>query len=200
MFIAHRGLVTGVIKENSIQAFKAAIKSDKYIGFELDIRESKDKEFVVYHDIFYKGKLVKNVLYKEMRKNGIPKLEDVLKLKTDKIIMIELKDTSMDLQSLAKLLNKYKNKNLYIMSFSNKILKKLQLYIKNIKIGSLNYVLNSENDYSDYNFICIINSVLTKELINYFLAKNILVFAYGIKFSETLTYPDIYYIIDEKYT
>lgn len=199
MFIAHRGLVTSGIKENSMQAFKAAIKSDKYSGFELDIRESKDKEFVVYHDIFYKGKLVKNVLYKEMRKNGIPKLEDVLKLNTDKIIMIELKDASMDLQALAKLLNKYKTKKLYIMSFSNKVLKKLQLYIKNIKIGSLNYVLNSENDYGDYNFICIINSVLTKELIKYFWTKNVLVFAYGIKSSETIRYSDIYYIIDEKY-
>ncbi len=198
MLIAHRGLVKDNIKENTIEAFKAAINSAKYAGFELDVRETKDHKFVVYHNLTYKGKLVKKTLYKEMEKDNIPRLIDVLKLDTNKIIMIEIKDFNLDRKNLAKLLNKYNYKNLYISSFGNKVLKELKKYIKNIKTGNLNYVLNSKEEYGDYDFICLLNVFLTKDLIDYFQKKNIEIFSYGISEKSKIVHPKIYYIVDDK--
>ena len=197
MFIAHRGLVKNGIKENTIEAFVAAINSDKYIGFELDVRTTKDNELVVYHDLLYKGKLVKKTLYKELKKDNIPKLSDVLKLDTNKIIMIEIKDYNIDLKKLSLLLNNYNYKNLYVMSFNNKVLKKLKKYVNNIKLGSLNYVFNSEDDYNFIDFICLINYILTDDFINYFFQKNIEVFAYGIKDIKRINFDKVKYIVDE---
>jgi len=196
-FIAHRGLVKNGIKENSIEAFKAAIDSNKYCGFELDVRVTKDKVYVIYHDMLFKGKLVNNVLYKEFKKEHIPKLSDVLKLNTDKIIMIEIKDFNIDVIKLSKILNKFNNKNLYISSFNNKILLKLKPYLNNIKIGSLNYILNSLDNYSSYDFICIINYLITPKIIEYFKANNIELFSYGISNKNNIKYKNIFYIIDE---
>lgn len=198
--IAHRGLVKEGIKENTIEAFNEALESPKYMGIELDIRTSKDKEFVVYHDLLFKGKMVKNTLYKDMKNENIPRLIDVLKLNTNEIIMIEIKDFNINIKKLAKLLNKYNNKKLYISSFNNEVLLKLKPYLKNIKIGSLNYVLNSLEDYKVFDFICIINYLLTDDLVKYFKRNNIEIFGYGIKSIKNLKYKNIYYIVDEKIT
>ena len=196
-FIAHRGLVKNDIKENTIEAFEAAIKSDKYVGFELDVRVTKDNVFVIYHDMLFKGRLVNKVLYKELKKEHIPKLIDVLKLNTNKIIMIEIKDFSIDVIKLSKILNKFNTKKLYISSFNNKILLELKPYLRNIKIGSLNYVLNSLDNYSSYDFICIINYLITPKIIEYFKANNIELFSYGISNKNNIKYKNIFYIIDE---
>lgn len=198
MFIAHRGLVTNSIKENTIEAFLMAINSPKYVGFELDVRVSKDKEFVIYHDLMFKGKLIKNTLYKDLKKEGIPKLAEVLNLDTDKIIMVEIKDFNMDLKKLAKLLNKYNYKKLYVSCFNNKLLKELKKYLKGIKVGSLNYILNSEENYNEFDFMCIINYCLTKDLISYFRNLKKEVFGYGIKNKKNIKYKNIYYIVDDK--
>ena len=66
MLIAHRGLVKKGIIENTIPAFLGAIDSDKYVGFELDIYTSKDKEFIVHHDPLLDSKLIWNYEYKEL--------------------------------------------------------------------------------------------------------------------------------------
>lgn len=195
LYIAHRGLVNNGYKENTIDAFKAAINSSKYIGFELDVRETKDQEFIVYHNLTYKGKLIKNILLKDIEKN-IPKLEDVLKLETDKIIMIEIKDFNLNYKKLSKLLNKYNFKKIYISSFNNNVLKVIKPKLKNIKVGCLNYILNSEDDYKGYDFICLINSILSEKLINYFKKQNIEVFSYGVR-KKKKVFNDIYYIVDD---
>lgn len=197
MFIAHRGLVINGIKENTLEAFDAAVNSDKYVGFELDVRVTKDNEFIVYHDLIYRGSWVRNVMYEDMKQDNIPRLKDVLKINTNKIIMVEIKDYSIDLKKLAKILNRYNYKNIYVMSFNNKLLKELKKYITKIKIGSLNYIFNSEEDYKFIEFICLINSIITEKLINYFFQNNIEVFAYGIKDIKKIKYSNVRFIVDE---
>ena len=110
MFIAHRGLVNASTKENTIASFLGAINSPKYAGFELDIYTTKDGVFIINHNPLIAGKFIWNYTYKELKKKGYPKLEDILKLKTNKIILIEIKDINIDTQKLTKLLaSKYKN-------------------------------------------------------------------------------------------
>ena len=131
MLIAHRGKVDSINKENTIEAFKAAINDIKYDGFELDIRETKDKRIVVVHDFVVENKLIKRVNYKELEHYNIPLLESVLKLDTEKIIMIEIKDPNMDIAALSKLLEKYQDKKIYLMSFYNNTIKELHEYFQN---------------------------------------------------------------------
>ena len=57
MLIAHRGKVDSINKENTILAFTSAINDKKYGGFELDIRETKDKKIVVKCN----GKVVREI-------------------------------------------------------------------------------------------------------------------------------------------
>lgn len=194
MFIAHRGLVKKEIIENTIPAFLGAMNSDKYVGFELDIYTSKDKEFIVHHDPLLDGKLIWNYEYKELKKKDVVKLEDVLKLNTDKIILIEIKDINLDINKFTKLLNKYKDKKIYVMSFFNSVIRKF----KNppFKVGVLNYLLNSTSEYP-YDFIGILYDVATNHMIDSLKNLNIEVFLYSLSKKDKFIFKDVYYIIDE---
>lgn len=194
MFIAHRGLVKDGVVENTIPAFLGAIKSDKYVGFELDVYTSKDKEFVVYHDPLIDGKLIWKVSYKELREKGVIRLVDVLRLNTNKIILIEIKDINIDIDKFSKLLNKYKDKNIYVMSFFNSVIRKFKN--STFKVGVLNYLLNSTTEYT-YNFIGILYDVATKHMINSFHKLNIEVFLYALSKKDKYIFDDVYYIIDD---
>lgn len=193
MFIAHRGLVKKGIVENTIPAFLGAINSNEYAGFELDVYTSKDKEFIVHHDPLLDGKLVWNYEYKELRKKGVVKLEEVLKLKTDKIILIEIKDINLDINKFMKLLNKYKDKKIYVMSFFNSIIRKFKK--PTFKVGVLNFLLNSTSEYS-YDFIGILYDVATNHMIDSLKKLNIEVFLYALNKEDKYTFNNVYYIID----
>lgn len=194
MFIAHRGVVKKGLLENTIPAFLAAIKSDRYEGFELDVYTSKDKEFVVHHDILLDGKFIWKYNYKELKKKGIVKLEQVLKLKTDKIILIEIKDINMDIIKFSKLLKKYQNKNIYVMSFFKSVIAKFQ--DRTFKVGVLNYILNSSNDYP-YDFIGVMNMVATPTLIRSLKEIGLEVFIYALNKKDNMNNKSIYYIVDD---
>jgi len=196
MFIAHRGKKSIMIKENTIESFKMAIEDNLYSGFELDIRESLDKEFMVIHDFFFNGNLVSKIDSKELEKYNIPRLSKVLELDTNKIILIEIKNKDIDIVRLNNLLNKYSNKNIYVMSFYNEVIKNLLSLEHTYKGGILNYIFNSEISYNEYDFICLLNNSITSNLIDYFKKRKIEVFSYGI--IKKIDYQDdIYYIIDK---
>lgn len=116
-----------------------------------------------------------------------------IKLKTNKIILIEIKDINIDTIQLTKLLNKYKTKNIYVMSFFNSVIKKINNNL--FKIGILNYILNSTTTYN-YDFMGILYDVASPHLINSLKKLNITVFLYAINKKDKLSYPDIYYIVD----
>ena len=183
-YIAHRGYKNNS-KENTIPSFLNAINDPYFCGFELDVRESKDKKIMVIHDAFIdrvtnKNGLVKNKSSKSLKKLGIPTLEDVLKLETDKMIVIEIKDYDLNLNNLVKLLNKYKQRDIYVWSFSSKVIKKLAKYERSFKIGVLNIVINSEKNYDYYDFIGIYKNILTNELASYFISQDIKLFIWGL--------------------
>ena len=98
-YIAHRGIWNDKVKDNSYEAIYNGLNSDKYIGIETDIRITKDNVFIVYHNALYKGKLVKNLLYKEI-KQDVPTLADILNIKTSKIFLIEIKDFNINVKKL----------------------------------------------------------------------------------------------------
>ena len=198
MLIAHRGKADSINKENTIEAFKAAINDIKYDGFELDIRETKDKKIVVVHDFVVDNKLIKRVNYKELERYNIPLLESVLKLDTEKIIMIEIKDPNMDIAALSKLLEKYQDKKIYLMSFYNNTIKEFLKLSHTCKCGILNYGFNHEYSYNEYDFICILDFSLTDNIIDYFRRRKIEVFSYGLLTNKLNIKEYVNYIIDNK--
>ena len=197
MFIAHRGKVTSNVNENTISAFQNAIYDNNYQGFELDIRTTKDKKFVVVHDFFSDGNLINKTNYQDLNKD-IPLLEDVLKLPTDKIILIEIKEKDIDIFKLNSLLEKFKTQNLYVMSFFSKPIKKLLELKTFYKCGILNYLFNSEISYQEYDFIVLLDSTLTLNLIDYFHNRKLEVFSYGIIKPDFPYSNEVFYIVDDK--
>lgn len=196
MLIAHRGKVTNNLKENTMESFQEAIKDSKYQGFELDIRTTKDKELVVVHDFFYNINLINKTMYQDLNKD-ICLLEDVLKLETDKIILLEIKERDIDINKLNSLLTKYSSKNIYVMSFYKEPIKKLLQLKPNYKCGVLNYLFNSENSYNEYDFIVLLDKTITANLISYFQNRKLEIFSYGV-IKENFPYQDdVYYIVDE---
>ena len=187
--IAHRGLWNKNIKDNSYEALKNGLLSNKYIGIECDIRTTLDKKIIIYHNTLYKGNLVRNTNYKDMK--DIILLEDLLKIKTDKILLLEIKERDIDKNKLIKLLKKYK-RNYYIMSFNNSVIFELRKLNKEYKYGVLNYILNSKSDY-DLDFICLLDGISSDYIINNFKKRGIEVIIYGtIKIKK-----DVKYIVDD---
>lgn len=187
--IAHRGIWNKKVKDNSYEALKSGLLNNKYIGIECDIRTTLDKKFIIYHNTLYKGNLVRNINYKDMK--DIILLEDLLKIKTDKILLLEIKEREIDKNKLLKLLNKYK-RNYYIMSFNNNIIFEIRKLNNKYKYGVLNYVLNSQSNY-DLDFICLLDGIANDYIINNFEKKGIEVIIYGtIKIKK-----DVKYIVDD---
>lgn len=196
-YIAHRGVWNKKKEQNTLTSFLLAIKDERFIGFELDVRMSKNKDFFIYHDYLYKGSPIKTYDSKFLKDNNIPTLESILKLDHNKIILIEIKDYDLDVNKFITLLNKYKNEKIYIMSFNNKVIEKIFKKTKKYKIGILNYIINSKEDYQ-FDFICLLNSTITEKIISKYHSNNIEVFSYGILNKDEMKYKNIKYIIDNK--
>lgn len=184
-YIAHRGIYNKNVSDNSYKALYDGLLSYKYIGIETDVRVTKDNVFILYHDVLYKGKLVKNVFYKDMV--NVTKLEDILKINTDKIILLEIKAFDIDVKKFIKLINKY-NENIMIMSFDANVIKKIKKITNKYKLGVLNYVLNSDSDYN-FDFICLLDIIATDYVIESFKKRNIDILIYGVvNDNRNLTY------------
>ena len=123
--------------------------------------------------------------------NGVCTLDSILKINTDKIILLEIKDFNMDVKKLIKLLNKYK-RNIMLMSFDTNIIKKIKALNTKYKLGVLNYIINSDSNY-DFDFICLLDIISNNFVINSFKKRNIEVLIYGV-INNT---EDATYIIDD---
>lgn len=190
--ISHRGIATNNIKENTFEAIKNALEDDNYMGVEFDIRETLDSEFILFHNNLYNDKLIYKTKYNELPKY-VPKLEDVLKINSNKIFLIEIKNIS-NFDKFINLIQKYCNQKIYIMSFSNKIIEKIAKEDRCYKIGVLNYVFNTTNFIKKLDFVGILNSLLNDDtIIN---LKNKEIFSYGV--FKKMKYKNVYYIVDNK--
>ena len=135
---AHRGIFDNKnIVENTIKSFREALKIN--VNIELDVRVTKDKEIVVFHDKDLKrltsiDKDVKDLTYDELSKitllnttDTIPKFEDVLKLVDGKVkILIEFKESFSReiLKKIDRLLLDYSGEVL-LQSFNPFLIKKI---------------------------------------------------------------------------
>lgn len=197
--IAHRGYKTKYIKENTIEAFNNAFNNN-FVGIECDVRKTKDNKLIISHNAFLTKNMIllSKMTYDELINinigsksvpSQVPLLIDVLK-RYDKIKLVELK-THIDFDSIIP----YIDKNTYFISFDSSYMFELKERYPLYKFGVLNYVLNSKENYN-LDIICLLEVIVTKRLVDYFLNRDILVFIYGI--GKEIKYRDdrVFYIID----
>lgn len=193
--IAHRGIHDDYIKENTYKSIYKALKDERYVGVEFDVRITKDNEFIIYHDAMYDGRLIKNMNYIDLPKY-IPKLSTILKIKSDKIFLIEIKNIDGNINKFVKLLSKYKDKNIFVTSFNGKLMDKICKMNPTFKTGVLNYILNSI-EMNCLDFICILDTLLDDKIINVLIENKKEIFSYGIINNNKIgLYDDVYYIVD----
>ena len=190
-FIAHRGIWNKLVKDNSYEALYNGLMSSLYIGIETDLRVTKDNIFILHHNALYNGKSIKNIFYNELE--NIVKLEDILKINTNKIILIEIKDFNININRLIKLLDKYK-RNVMLMSFDTNIINKIKKLNTKYKLGVLNYIINSDSEYN-FDFICLLDVINKKVIVDSFKKRKIEVIIYGV---IDIKEDSIYIIDDEK--
>lgn len=165
--IAHRCLDNHNYKENSILAAINTLNKEYIDGIEIDLRFTKDKKIVMYHNLLYNLKSINNLNYKELR--NIDLFENLLKeIKTNKIILLDIKSENdnykLFMKSLLKLLKRYPL-NYYICSFNYNLIKYLMdktkyplgifvsdIINKNKNYNNLSFLALSKNSYNDIKF------------------------------------------------
>lgn len=155
---SHRG-ESSFACENTLTAFYLAylVNSD---GIETDVRKTKDNVLVLIHDKTidrvsnFSGR-VSDYTYKQLLKmdfgndkykgEKIVKLDDFLKYFSNKkiYIFLEIKEKNYE-EEIVKLVEKYDNTYITLISFKYDILKKIRNLSKNIKLGWLIYDLNDK--------------------------------------------------------
>lgn len=212
--IAHRGAQeTG--KENTKTAIKEALKKEYISEIEIDIRQTKDKKLVLCHDPLINRTsnghgLINKMTLKELKKYNfgtktkkekIPTLNEILKIKTNKIILIEIKETKKQDKTLIKNINKEitktKNKNIYITSFNYNILQQIKKEYPKLKCGLLTGTLinkNHKNNNFDFQTTTSYNKIPpTKNKITFIWALNTKKKYQELKQKQPTT---TYYIVD----
>lgn len=165
--ISHRGNDSHQYKENTLDAIKEVLNKDYVDGVEFDIRMTNDNKFVLSHSPIYKDDLIKNKKQKEI---DLDELNNVLKnIKTNKIILIDIKYELFDYKKIALYLNKvlkrYKKLNIYICSFNSDLIlymKEKYNYISGLLVSS---VINRGKNYRLFDFVSI-NYKVDKEIDN----------------------------------
>ena len=158
MLIGHRGFYDDYIPENSFEAFKICLTRN--IPIELDIRMTKDKKLIVFHDsntfrMCKVSKIIEKTNYDDLKKlklkkskETIPLLIDVLNLVNDKVLLlIEIKGKKEVAKEVLKITNKYKN--IYFHSFNKKVVN----YIKkktNKKVGLITFGIRNVKTKADF--------------------------------------------------
>lgn len=157
--IAHRGN-DEIHLENSMESIINSLSISYIDGVEFDIRHTKDYDFVIHHDPFYKGYYIEKTRLSVLQKKGLNSLEEVLKsINSDKIIMIEIKEESSKFKymliKLHKVLKKY-NLNYYLCSFNYDLVsylkKKYPMYKVGLLIGIKLNVNKMDNNF-DFNMV-----------------------------------------------
>ena len=216
--IAHRGLNDKKYRENTQDAIKDSLKELYISGIEIDARITKDNKIIVIHDQTINrtsngAGFVKNMTLKELKKYNfgtkyydakISTLKEILSnIKSNKIILIEIKyegdDNKTYIKSFYHSINKFLNKNIYIMSFNHEIVKELKSTYPYLRCGLLiSKIININHLKESYDFIAI-SSYSIKKVASY--KKTIFVWGIqGKKHYQSIrktASKDTYYIVNK---
>jgi len=198
--IAHRG-ASGHITENSLEAFNLAIKMGADI-IEMDIRQCKTGELVIYHNLCCNGNLIDNMSKDECVEQNIVIFTDILgKLSHRVKIYLDLKTPflyskekinlyiSKVMENIMHIISeKYFTENEIILaSFDHNLIKCLKKSLGYLNIHPKFGLIFSSNPikYNNYNkticdYIIQSKSSLNMKFLNFCKEKKIKVFVYTV--------------------
>lgn len=208
-FIAHRANNNHQFSENSKSAIFECLNTDYIDGVEIDVRITKDKKLILFHDpvIDFNSNghgIVKYKTLKELKEHlygkahaEITTLDEILPLFNKKILLIELKESGNDYIDLVdetvRIIENYPNLNVYICSFNFLLLTYLKNNYDNIKCGLIiGYGLNKLKTINSFDFLVLSSSNL--EFIN--MKKYCFVF--GVKDDDLYKLNQNIYLITDK--
>ena len=205
--IAHRGKTNKKVKENTYLAIINALNDYNIDGVEFDIRLTLDNKIVLSHDSNIIrtsngiGK-IENMSLKNLQKYNfgsknfyqtIPTLDKILNIKTNKILLIEVK-VNNNIKKFSKvlisLLKDYNLDNIYITSFNKKFLKTLKK--TNINIGPL--IINNNIKNKRFNFYVLNYLTFKDKTIKKLKIKNKKIFIWSLIDKNIDEYDDLYLI------
>lgn len=181
-FIAHRGNLTHDYPGNSKEALLESIENPIISGIELDVRMTKDKKIVIFHNFMiddkkHKLKKVASLTLKELKEYDIDssgktihvaELQEVLEqIPNNKKILIEIKEESHDNQEIVDLLyqivKQYPELNIYICSFNKTLLSYFKKQYPNYRVGLIiGMFMNLDDLFNDFDFVSITTSVMER--------------------------------------
>lgn len=209
--IAHRANNNHGLSENSKNAILNCLNKEYIDGIEVDIRITKDKKLVLFHDpiIDFSSDghgIVKYMTLSQLKKykygkssEDITTLEEVLMNFNNKLLLIELKEIGNDyiflVDELVRIINKYQNINIYVCSFNFNLLTYLKNNYKNVKCGLIiGFGLNKLKSINNFDFLVLSSNNLD------FINQKHEVFVFGIKFNKLSNIKDgVYLITDESF-
>jgi len=137
IIVAHRG-GKEFFHENTLEAFKNAIELGAQY-YELDIRMTKDKKVVCFHDPDIQNKKITDITYEELKKlSGIkvPLFKEALKLTNGKIkLLCEIKETGYEKEAIKQIKEDFNLDDVIVVSFKDDVLFKIHKVDKSVKTG-----------------------------------------------------------------
>jgi glycerophosphoryl diester phosphodiesterase len=145
LVIAHRGLHSPGIRENTLRAFEAAIDGGAD-AIEFDLRCTKDRRLVVHHDPMVRGagRIIARQTLDQVRRAGqrwgidIPTLEETLQCCKGKIALdIELKRIGYESETLETVARYFAIENVVFTSFRISTVARIKELAPEAKAGLL---------------------------------------------------------------
>ena len=146
-FYSHRGNRNLSFRENRIEAILDSIQKDYISGVEFDVRFTKDKKIILYHnpsilinDSYY---FISNLSFYELSKyTNVVEITNLLsKIKSSKKIIIDVKYEGKlqkeDIDIFYKTIEKYNHLNISICSFHYPFIKSFKKKYKDYECGLL---------------------------------------------------------------
>ena len=212
--IAHRGNDSHSFKENTKEALLWCLKQDYIEGVELDIRLTKDKKFIIYHNTSFlelgiKRRFIKNETLETLKKinlgtienpSYLSSLDNFLKdVNSNKMILLDVKNEIGDSKEVVDALRSvcitFSHLNIYLCSFCQNIVK-LSTNMCKFPVGLLiSDFINKNKDYSNVDFL----SVSKGAFPDISSKKKKMVWTINKKSELKSAYKDMYIITDKAY-
>lgn len=139
LIIAHRGASALCAEDNSIRAFDLALELGAH-AIEMDIRRTKDKKMICFHDPEIEGRPIREFSYDEIQSRvswTVPTLETVVERYGGKILLdVELKESGYERQ-IVKALSGLDPQDYMVKSFGDIIIVRIKEYNPEITTGLL---------------------------------------------------------------
>ena len=114
--------------DNKVESFLKMLNSKNCDGVEIDVQLSKDKQVVMFHDLYVERDFIKDCPYEHLNsKYKIERFEELMDKLNDEILMsktiiLDLKGNDDRLiHRLIDILNNRNLKNIYLCSFNRKL-------------------------------------------------------------------------------